>query len=64
MKRTAPPTIFAGGSGNSRITASAASDLPQPDSPTIASVSPGATVSERPSTAGNTPPRVNNETWS
>ena len=40
MKRTAPPTILAGGSGNRRITANAARDLPHPDSPTIATVSP------------------------
>jgi hypothetical protein len=62
MKRTAPPTIFAGGFGNNRMIASAVNDLPQPDSPTMARVSPAETVSDRPSTAGNTPRRVNNDT--
>ena len=32
--------------------------LPQPDSPTTASVSPGATVNDTPSTARTTPSRV------
>jgi hypothetical protein len=34
--------------------------LPQPDSPTIASVSPRATENETPSTARTTPSRVKN----
>ncbi len=60
--RTAPPMMRPGGSGSRRMTASALNDLPQPDSPTMATVSPALTQSERPSTAGRTPARVNSET--
>ena len=38
---TEPPTMRPGGSGTSRMSESAVTLLPQPDSPTIASVSPG-----------------------
>jgi hypothetical protein len=40
---TEPPTILPGGSGTSRMIDSADTLLPQPDSPTIASVSPRRT---------------------
>src|SRR5215468_9208894 len=53
-----PPTIRPGGSGMSRITESAVMLLPQPDSPTIASVSRGRSVKERSSTALMMPSRV------
>src|SRR5499426_3404858 len=53
-----PPTIRPGGSGMSRITESAVMLLPQPDSPTIASVSRGRNVNERSSTALIIPSRV------
>src|SRR3954463_9797814 len=39
-RRIAPPTMRPGGSGISRISDSAVTLLPHPDSPTIASVSP------------------------
>ncbi len=55
--RTAPPTIRPGGSGISRISESAVIDLPQPDSPTIASVSCGFSAKLTPSTALRIPPR-------
>ena len=41
---TEPETMRPGGSGISRISDSAVMLLPQPDSPTIASVSPEATL--------------------
>jgi hypothetical protein len=44
--------------GNSRITESAVTLLPHPDSPTIPSVSPGNTSSETPSTARVIPSTV------
>src|SRR5262249_11309960 len=53
-----PETIRPGGSGMSRITESAVMLLPQPDSPTIASVSRGRSVKERSSTALMMPSRV------
>src|SRR5260370_11019062 len=37
--------------------------LPEPDSPTIPTISPGLTVKETPSTARTTPSSVRNETW-
>ena len=46
-----------GGLGTSRISESAVMLLPQPDSPTIASVSPGASVKLMPSTAFTRPRR-------
>ena len=52
---TVPPAMRPGGSGTSRISDSAVMLLPQPDSPTIASVSCGASVKLTPSTALTTP---------
>src|SRR5882724_6908951 len=49
-KRT-EPAILPGGSGMSRISDIAVTDLPQPDSPTMASVSPSSIWKETPSTA-------------
>jgi hypothetical protein len=49
----------AGGSGNRRMIESADKDLPQPDSPTSATVSPAPTLSVSPSTAFISPRRVN-----
>src|SRR4051812_26809261 len=49
-KRIAP-AILPGGSGISRISDMEVTDLPQPDSPTIASVSPSLTWNDTPSTA-------------
>src|SRR5260221_10382245 len=43
-----------------RISDSAVTDLPQPDSPTMPSVSPAASSNETPSTACTTPSRVKN----
>ena len=56
---TCPPTMRAGGSGSRRMIDSADSDLPQPDSPTTATVSPAPTVRLSPSTAFISPRRVN-----
>src|SRR5262249_3165183 len=44
--------------GSRPITAAELTLLPEPDSPTIASVSPGATAKSMPSTAGTGPPSV------
>ena len=44
MKRMPPPTMRPGGSGMRRRMESALTDLPQPDSPTIATVSPSSTL--------------------
>ena len=52
---TEPPAMRPGGSGTSRIRDSAVMLLPQPDSPTIASVSCGASAKLTPSTALTTP---------
>ena len=57
---TEPPTILPGGSGTRRMIESAVTLLPQPDSPTIASVSPRPTVNETSSTALNSPELVKN----
>ena len=54
---TEPLTILPGGSGISRISESAVIDLPQPDSPTIASVSWALSWKLTPSTAFRMPPR-------
>src|SRR5260370_24219930 len=43
--------MLPGGSGMSRNSDMAVTDLPQPDSPTMASVSPSSTWKETPSTA-------------
>ncbi len=48
--------------GKSPITASIDTDLPEPDSPTIASTSPASTERLIPSTARNGPVRVANST--
>ena len=55
---TEPETMRPGGSGIRRISDSAVMLLPQPDSPTIASVSPEATWKSTPSTALTMPCRV------
>src|SRR3954466_14667789 len=52
------PAILPGGSAISRISDIEVTDLPQPDSPTIASVSPSLTWKETPSTAQLTPSGV------
>src|SRR5947208_1412867 len=49
------PLILPGGSGIRLKTELAVTDLPQPLSPTIATVSPASTVKETPSTARFTP---------
>ena len=60
-KRTEPPEmrpLLA----SSRLRLAAIVDLPDPDSPTIASVSPGSTSNETPLTASNSPRAVENAT--
>ena len=47
-----------GGLGSRPMIDSAVTLLPQPDSPTIASVSPASTEKLTPSTAGNSPSSV------
>ena len=59
-KRMLPPTTRPGGSGIRRSTDSAPTDLPQPDSPTMPTVSPSSTVYETPSTARTVPAEVSN----
>ena len=54
-KRTFGPRV-------SPMIVSAVTDLPLPDSPTIATISPGSIESETPSTACTTPSSVANET--
>ena len=49
-----------GGLGTSRMIDSDVTDLPQPDSPTMPSVSPGASEKLTPSTAANTLPPERN----
>src|SRR4051812_10089716 len=53
-----PATMRPGGEAIRRNMESEVTLLPQPDSPTMASVSPGATEKETPSTARTTPSRV------
>ncbi len=53
-----PPTILPGGLGTRRMTESAVTLLPQPDSPTMARVSPRRTLNETSSTALNSPELV------
>ena len=55
-----PAAILPGGLGTSRMIESDVTDLPQPDSPTIPSVSPGASEKLMPSTAANELPPVRN----
>src|SRR5438876_9794205 len=61
--RISPAPMRPGGS-ISPITAAPVSDLPAPDSPTTPSTSPGAIVSDTPSTATSVPCRVGNSTRS
>jgi len=53
-----PPTILPGGLGTRRMIDSAVIDLPQPDSPTTAKVSPRRSENETSSTALMMPERV------
>src|SRR5216684_3580322 len=55
-----PLTILPGGWGIRRISESAVTDFPQPDSPTMPRVSPAPTSNVTPSTARTTPSRVKN----
>ena len=57
------PAILPGGSGISRRMDMAVTDLPQPDSPTMASVSPAFTWKETPSTARLMPSGVRKWVW-
>ena len=60
LNQTSPPTIRPAGAATRRMTESALTLLPQPDSPTRATVSPSRTSQETSSTARTTPPRVVN----
>src|SRR5262245_32335662 len=55
-----PPAMRPGGSGISRSTLSAVTDLPQPDSPTTPRVRPRSTSKDTPSTARTGPSSVRN----
>ena len=55
-KCAVPPTMRPGGIGMRPITLCTVTDLPQPDSPTIASVLPACTSNETPRTACTVPP--------
>ena len=57
-RRMEPPTMRPGGSEIRRMSESAVTLLPQPDSPTIASVAPRPSEKDTPSTALTRPPRV------
>src|SRR5437867_3848760 len=57
-KITRPPTVCPGGDAIRRRIDSDVTLLPQPDSPTTASVSPRSTENDTPSTARTTPSRV------
>ena len=61
---SAVPSNLAFGPRVSPISVIAVTDLPEPDSPTIATISPAATENETPSTAWTTPSSVANETLS
>ena len=61
-KRIVPPVMRPGGSGTSRKMARFVTLLPLPLSPTRASVRPGATSNDTPSTARTTWPSVRNST--
>src|SRR5882762_7820201 len=63
LKRMRPPTMRPAGAATSRMIESALTDLPHPDSPTRATVSPSATSQDTPSTARTTPPRVTKCVW-
>src|ERR1700751_3081520 len=57
-----PPNLALGLRGRpSRVMA--VTDLPEPDSPTMATTSPGRTLNETPSTALTMPSSVAKETW-
>ena len=56
--RMRPPAIRPGGEGMSPMMERLVTDLPEPDSPTTARVSPRRTVSETPSTDLTNPPSV------
>ncbi len=58
LKRISPATMRPAGADTRRITESALTDLPQPDSPTRATVSPLRTSHDTPSTARITPADV------
>jgi hypothetical protein len=60
-KRIEPPTMRPGGQAISRRIDIAVTLLPQPDSPTTASVSPASTWIDTPSTARVMPSRVKNQ---
>src|SRR5262245_64063593 len=51
------------GADTRRMMLSALTDLPQPDSPTSATVSPARTSHDTPSTARTTPPEVVKWVW-
>ena len=57
-KTMSPPTIWPPGSGTNRKIDRQVIDLPEPDSPTIPSVSPRWMENVAPSTAFTTPRRV------
>ena len=57
-KTTRPATVRPGGDAIRRRIESDVTLFPQPDSPTIASVSPRSTENDTPSTARTTPSRV------
>ena len=59
-RRTAPPTMRPGGSGISRRIESDVTVLPQPDSPTMATVLPRGMENETSSTARERPSSVKN----
>src|SRR6266498_605764 len=63
LKTMRPPTIRPAGAATRRITESALTDLPQPDSPTSATVSPARTSQDTPSTARTTAPEVVKWVW-
>ena len=63
LKRIWPPTMRPAGAATSRMMLSALTDLPHPDSPTSATVSPSRTSHDTPSTARTTPPRVAKCVW-
>src|SRR6266850_1810493 len=63
LNKTRPPRMRPAGAETSRMMLSALTDLPQPDSPTRATVSPARTSHDTPSTARTTPPAVENWVW-